>query len=75
VRSDDGQHLAPGLLPGADARGAVLEDQHVLVLAAEGEALAPEQVAGRVRLAVGDGLGGDDVGRGGEFEDVEPLQP
>jgi hypothetical protein len=73
VAGDDGQHLAPRGLAGADARGAVLEHQHVLVGAAEAEALAPQQVAGGIRLAVGDGLGRDDVRGGGQLEDVEPL--
>lgn len=37
------------------------------------EALAPQRVAGGVWLAVGDGLGGYEVRRRGEVEDVEPL--
>lgn len=65
--------LAPGRLAGADPRRRVLEHEELLVVAGEAEALASEAVARRVGLAVGDGLGGDEVGWGGEVEDFEPL--
>jgi hypothetical protein len=73
VARHHGQHLAAGLFPGDDARGAVLEYEHALVGAGEAEALAPQRVARWVGLAVGDRLGRDDVRGGGEGEDVEPL--
>lgn len=65
--------LAPGRLAGADPRRRVLEHEELLVVAGEPEALASEAVARRVGLADGDGLGGDEVGWGGEVEDFEPL--
>lgn len=74
MAGDDGEHAAPGRLAGADARGAVLEHEDALVGGVEPQVAAAQAVARRVGLAVGDGLGGDEVGRGGEAEDGEPLR-
>lgn len=65
--------FAPRGLACLDARRCILEHEKLLALVLHAQALAAEVVACRVGLALVDGLGGDEVLRDGEVEDVEPA--
>ena len=73
VTRDEADDLAAGRLSGLDARGRVLQHQDVPRHVLQAELLEAHEVAGRVGLPVLHRLGGDEVLRYREGEDVEPA--